>query len=146
MKPFCHGTVVAADVGRGGAGFGDDVLQCCDHVGGCERPARDDGQRGAGVFVDDIEEADVPPAGSHVRLEVEADHVHRVFGRQALLLPGAGTGPALLPRLGFTDEAFLAPEPAYAFVVEPHPSPLLGEQAPAGFPPSPCRMLDRDGA
>jgi hypothetical protein len=38
------------------------------------------------------EEPDVPPAGSHIGPEIEADHMHRVLGRQTFLLPGAGPG------------------------------------------------------
>jgi hypothetical protein len=38
------------------------------------------------------EEPDVPAAGDHVGLEVEADHMHRVLGREAFLFPGAGPG------------------------------------------------------
>lgn len=64
-------------------------------------------------------EPDVPAAGGHVGVEVEADHVHRILGRQALLLSGPGS--ALLPHPGFIDQAFVAPEPAHPFGVQGRP-------------------------
>ncbi|CAH0251958.1 hypothetical protein SRABI83_03144 [Arthrobacter sp. Bi83] len=136
--------VVTHDVGRSGAGFVDDVLQHRDHVRGLERPARNDGQRGARVFVDDVEGPDVPAAGGHVGLEVEADHMHRILGYEPFLLPG-GPGAALLPRPGFTGQPFIAPEPAHALPVQHHAVPLgLGQQVPAGLPPAPGGVFPCD--
>lgn len=93
------------------------------------------------------EEPDVPAAGGHVGLEVEADHVHRVLGCEPFLLPGAGPGAALLPRPGFTGQPLVAPEPAHPLPVQRHAVPLgLCQQVPAGLPPAPRRMLHRHGA
>jgi hypothetical protein len=87
-----------------------------------------------------------PPAGGHIGLEVEADHMHRVLGRQPLLFPGAGPGAALLPRPGLANQTLLAPEPAHRFRSSAMPSHSgCASKVPPGLPPAPRRMLPRQG-
>ncbi len=84
-----------------------------------------------------VKEPDMTSARGHIRLKVEAGHVHRILCGQTLLLPGSGAGTALLSTLGLTNQTFLAPQPSNTLAVQDNVFPAFGaQQIPSGLAPA----------
>lgn len=69
------GSVVAADERRGDVTVDDDLLECGDGRVGVDGPVHDDGERFAGVLVDDVEQLDLLAVRGDVELEVQRPHM-----------------------------------------------------------------------
>jgi hypothetical protein len=102
---------------------------------GIDAALDDDGQRLAGVLVDDVERLEDPPIGGLVELVVQRPHVIGMGGRQPLGWCGGGAQPPAFAAPCRHSQALLAPQPLDGLAV--HMPALLAQLSVSAPVPPP---------